>query len=97
MAEDKKSDVPETTQDKRLKRIKQLQARIAKEKALLNNTLRKERTGQLVAGGVLIEAIYKAAESDGRQRIKDQAKKYLTDERNLKRILAMFDRLDANG
>ena len=42
MAEDKKSDVPETTQDKRLKRIKQLQARIAKEKALL--TIRYEKS-----------------------------------------------------
>ena len=41
-----------------------------------------------------MESIYKSATPEGRQRIKDQAQKHLTDERNLKRVQAMFNRLD---
>ena len=84
----------ETTNEKRLKKIEQLKERIAKEQARLNDSIRKERTGQLVAAGVLMESIYKSATPVGRQRIKDQAQKHLTDERNLKRVQAMFNRLD---
>lgn len=84
----------ETTNEKRLKKIEQLKERIAKEQARLNDSIRKERTGQLVAAGVLMESIYKSAMPEGRQRIKDQAQKHLTDERNLKRVQAMFNRLD---
>ncbi len=84
----------ETTNEKRLKKIEQLKERIAKEQARLNDSIRKERTGQLVAAGVLMESIYKSATPEGRQRIKDQAQKHLTDERNLKRVQAMFNRLD---
>lgn len=83
----------ETTNEKRLKKIEQLKERIAKEQARLNDSIRKEKTGQLVAAGVLMESIYKSATPEGRQRIKDQAQKHLTDERNLKRVQAMFNRL----
>lgn len=86
-----------TTREKRLKRIEQLQARIAKEKARLNDAARKERTGQLVAAGVLMELIYKSADFDGRKRISEKAETHLTDERNLNRVKAMFLRLDENS
>mgnify|MGYP003622821946 CR=1 FL=1 len=86
-----------TTREKRLKRIEQLQARISKEKARLNDAVRKERTGQLVAAGVLMELIYKSATDEGKQRIKEQATKHLKDERNLKRVKAMFTRLDEDS
>ena len=86
-----------TTREKRLKHIEQLQARISKEKARLNDAVRKERTGQLVAAGVLMELIYKSATDEGKQRIKEQATKHLKDERNLKRVKAMFTRLDEDS
>lgn len=86
-----------TTQEKRLKRIEQLQTRIAKEKARFNDAARKERTGQLVAAGVLMELIYKAADSEGRKRIFEKAEKHLSDDRNLKRVKAMFLRLEKSS
>ena len=84
----------ETTKEKRLKKIAQLQARIEKEKALLNSAARKERTGQLVSAGVLLELIYTNTTAEGREKIKSQAEKYLKDNRNLQRTRAMFERLD---
>lgn len=87
----------ETTKEKRLKKIAQLQAKIAKEKAMISTAARKERTGQLVAAGVLMELIYTTANEEGRAIIKAQAEKHLTDERNLRRVQAMFARLDGKG
>jgi hypothetical protein len=84
-----------TTEDKRLQKIAQLKARLQKEEARLNQDKRKERDGQLIAFGVLVEELFKAGDPVARQKWQDGAKKHLND-RNLKRALAGFSRLDAN-
>lgn len=81
-----------TTKEKRLNRIAQLKARLQKEEAKLRTSQRKERTGQLVSWGVMVEEIFKAADEAGRQRLIESAQKHLT-ERNLERALAGFSRL----
>ena len=49
-----------TTEEKRLKKIAQLKAQLQKEEARLNQDKRKERNGQLIALGVLVEEMYKS-------------------------------------
>lgn len=85
-----------TTQEKRIQRIKQLKARLQKEEAKLNASRRKERTGQLVSWGVMVEEIFKATDMKGRQQFIAYAQKYLKD-RNLERALAGFSRLDSEN
>ena len=82
-----------TPEEKRQERIKQLKARLQKEEALLSKAKRKERNGQLIAWGVLIEETYKNTNEEGRKRIIESAKKHLKD-RNLQRALDGFTRLD---
>lgn len=81
-----------TTEEKRLKRIAELKARLQKEEALLKTTARAERNGQLIAFGILVEEIFKVADETGLQKLVDSAKKHLRD-RNLSRALAGFERL----
>ena len=45
-----------TTAEKRNLKIEQLKARLQKEESRLNAQLRKERTGQLMAFGIYLEA-----------------------------------------
>lgn len=85
-----------TTEEKRLKRIAQLKARLQKEEARLADSERKKRTGQLVSWGVMVEEIFKNADESGRQWLMDSAKKYLK-ERNLQRALEGFSRLGGGG
>ena len=82
-----------TTEEKRLKRIEQLKAKLQKEEARFNAGKRKERNGQLVVFGVLVEEMYKSVDAAARQKWIDGAKKHLKD-RNLKRALDGFARLD---
>jgi len=81
-----------TTEEKRLQKIAQLKARLQKEEARLNQDKRKERNGQLIALGVLVEEMYKAEDESSRIKWTDGAKKHLKD-RNLERVLAAFSRL----
>lgn len=83
---------PITTQEKRLKRIAQLKARLQKEEAKFNASKRKERTGQLVSWGVMVEEYFKTLDDSGRKVLIEMAHKYLKD-RNLERALAGFSRL----
>lgn len=85
-----------TTEEKRLQKIAQLKARLQKEEARLNQDKRKERNGQLVACGVLVEEMFKAGDEIARQKWIDGAKKHLKD-RNLDRALACFERLGGGG
>lgn len=48
-----------TTEEKRLKKIEQLKAKLQQEQARLSTARRKERDGQLVAWGVYVEALIK--------------------------------------
>lgn len=81
-----------TTKEKRINRIAQLKARLQKEEAKLKTSQRKERTGQLVSWGIMVEEIFKGADDAGRQRLIESAQKHLK-ERNLERALAGFSRL----
>jgi hypothetical protein len=49
---------------------------------------------QLVSAGVPLELIYTNTTPEGREKIKSQAEKHLTNNRNLQRTMAMFERLD---
>lgn len=81
-----------TTEEKRKLKIAQLKAQLQKEEAKLNQSQRKERNGQLIALGVLVEEMFKSGDETARQKWTDGAKKHLKD-RNLSRALAAFFRL----
>lgn len=78
--------------EKEKKEVAELKARLQKKEARLNQRLRKERNGQLVALGVLAEIIYKAG-GQGAKLLKESAQASLKD-RNLERVGAAFARLD---
>lgn len=84
-----------TPEERRMKRIEKLKAKLQKEEALVNAAKRKERNGQLIAWGVLIEEMYKAADEQAKQRWIDGAKKHLSG-RNLERALAGFERIQSS-
>ena len=81
-----------TTEERRKQKIAQLKAQLQKEESRLNKDKRKERDGQHIAFGVLVEEMFKTAEPENRQKWLDGAKKHLKD-RNLTRALAGFERL----
>ena len=83
-----------TTEEKRLKKIEQLKARLQKEQAKQNSVERKRRDGQLMAWGVMIEEIFKCADESGKEKLIESAKRHLKD-RNLERALEGFKRLMA--
>ena len=74
----------------RLQRQKQ---KLAQKAAALNKEARKERTGQLIAWGIMVEAMYRNAAPEQRKRLISAAREFLKD-RNLSRALAGFVRLD---
>lgn len=96
MKEQNQVKAVETTKDKRLKKIASLKARLQKEEALFNHSRRKERNGQLVVLGVLVEELYKSSDEAERGKWREKAKECLR-ERNLDRALAAFFRLDGEG
>ena len=67
--------------------------KLAQKAAALNKEARKERTGQLIAWGIMVEAQYRNAAPDQRECIVSAAREFLKD-RNLSRALAGFARLD---
>jgi len=89
------SDKPQlTTEQKRKLRIEKYRALLQKEEARESKAARKERDGQLIAWGVMVEEWYKARTADKRVKIADMAKEFLKD-RNLLRALAGFQRIEA--
>lgn len=81
-----------TTEEKRRKKIAQLRAQLQKEEARLSKDKRKDRNGQLIALGVLVEEIFKTGDEAERQKLIESAKKHLKD-RNLMRAFSGFERL----
>ena len=67
--------------------------KLAQKAAALNKEARKERTGQLIAWGIMVEAKYRNAAPEHRERLISAAQEFLKD-RNLSRALAGFARLD---
>lgn len=76
-----------TTAEKRKIKIEKLKARLQKEESRLNAQLRKERTGQLMAFGIYLEAFLKIASQEEREQIKARMKDIL-DGRNLERAIS---------
>ena len=68
--------------------------KLAQKTAALNREARKERDGQLIAWGIMVEARYRNATPDLREHIISTTRELLKD-RNLSRALAGFARLDA--
>ena len=67
--------------------------KLALKAAALNKEARKERSGQLIAWGIMVEAQYRNAAPEHRERLISAAREFLKD-RNLSRALAGFARLD---
>ena len=67
--------------------------KLAQKAAALNREARKERDGQLIAWGIMVEARYRNASPDLREHIISTTREFLKD-RNLSRALAGFARLD---
>lgn len=84
---------PLTSSEKRIIKINQLKAKIQKEQAKLTVAARKERNGQLIAFGVLVEVLYRNASREERLKWATDAGKLLTG-RNLDRVLGGFKRLE---
>lgn len=82
-----------TPEEKQLLKIAPLKAKLQKEQARLQTSLRKERNGQLIVWGVLVEELYKEASPTEQAKWKEKARQKLKD-RNLARAMAGFDRLD---
>ena len=68
--------------------------KLAQKAAALNRAARKERDGQLIAWGIMVEARYRNATPDLREQIISTTRELLKD-RNLSRALEGFARLDA--
>lgn len=83
-----------TTAEKRKLKIEQLKARLQKEESRLNAQLRKERTGQLMAFGIYLEAFLKVATPEECEQIKARMGEIL-EGRNLERALAGIKRIKA--
>ena len=84
-----------TTAEKRKLKIEQLKARLQKEESRLNAQLRKERTGQLMAFGIYLEAFLKAATPEEREQIKARIGEFLVG-RNLDRAIAGIKRIEVS-
>ena len=82
----------QTTREKRLAKIAQLEAQLQKEKARLNEEKRKERNGQLIAFGIFLEEYLK--DKPGRIPSMKQTMQRLLDGRNLDRALAGVARIE---
>lgn len=82
-----------TPEEKQLLKIAQLKAKLQKEQAKLQTSQRKERNGQLIVFGVMVEELYKIATPEQRESWKNKAEQTLTG-RNLERAWAGFARLD---
>ena len=81
----------QTTREKRLAKIAQLEAQLQKEKARLNEEKRKERNGQLMAFGIFLEEYLK--DKPGRIPSMKQTMQRLLDGRNLDRALTGVERI----
>lgn len=75
-------------------KIERLEAELKNAKRAKTKEERRERNNQLVAFGIMLEQKYKNLSPQERSKIRDWAE--TLDERNKKRALAGFERLEAN-
>lgn len=82
-----------TTEQRRQKRIAELRSKLQTEEAALKASERKKRNGQLIAWGIMVEETFKNADVAGRQRLVENAEKFLLKKREKERALEGFQRL----
>ena len=85
---------PRKTLAEKMANLQLQKQKLAQKTAALNKEARKERDGQLIAWGIMVEARYRNATPDLREHIISTTRELLKD-RNLSRALAGFVRLDA--
>ena len=87
------SEAHRKTLAEKMLRLQRQKQKLAQKAAALNKEARKERTGQLIAWGIMVESRYRNAVPEHRERLISAAREFLKD-RNLSRALAGFARLD---
>ena len=87
------STSPRKTLAEKMALLQRQKEKLAQKATALNKEARKERDGQLIAWGIMVEAQYRNGSSEQRERFVTTAHELLKD-RNLNRALAGFARLD---
>ena len=87
------SILPRKTLAEKMANLQLQKQKLAQKAAALSKEARKERTGQLIAWGIMVESRYRNAVPEHRERLISAAREFLKD-RNLSRALAGFVRLD---
>lgn len=85
----------QTTREKRLKKISQLEVKLQKQRALLSEEKRKERNGQLIAFGIWVEEYVK--KYPARKASVERSMNELLSGRNLDRALSGLERITAEN
>ena len=73
------------------KQVEKLEAELKEKKAQISREKRKERGGQLVALGIMVEVAFKGLTLEGKAKLRAWAEPL--DARNKQRVLAAFERL----
>ena len=74
------------------KQVEKLEAELKEKKAQISREKRKERGGQLIALGIMIEMAFKGLTPEGKTKLRGWAEPL--DARNKQRVLAAFERLE---
>ena len=75
------------------KQVEKLEAELKEKKAQISRQKRKERGGQLIALGIMVELAFKGLTPEGKAKLRGWAEPL--DARNKQRVLAAFERLSA--
>ena len=74
------------------KQVEELETKLKEKKAQISREKRKERGGQLIALGIMVEVAFKSMTPEGKAKLRGWAEPL--DARNKRRVLAAFDRLE---
>ena len=74
------------------KQVEKLEAELKEKKAQISREKRKERGGQLIALGIMVELAFKGLTPEGKAKLRGWAEPL--DARNKQRVLAAFERLE---
>ena len=85
--------LPKKTLAERMASLQLQKQKLAQKAAALNKEARKERDGQLIAWGIMVEAQYRHGTIERREHFIAAAHELLNN-RNLSRALTGFSRLD---
>ena len=73
------------------KQVEKLEAELKEKKAQISREKRKERGGQLVALGIMVEVAFKGLTPEGKAKLRGWAEPL--EARNKQRVLTAFERL----